>query len=64
MLEMMLNMLASLSLPDNHQIVIDYFLKDYNTPFWHWLWRGAAGLGFLISIAVYLYYSNGRHDDE
>lgn len=56
MLEAALVWVSALNLPADGQIVVDYFLKSLNTPFWHWLLRGLFALGLIICLAVYFYY--------
>lgn len=47
---------AALSLPDESRVNLDYFLKDFQTEAWYWLFRALFALGLTISFFVYLYY--------
>jgi hypothetical protein len=37
---------------------MDIFLKQLNTPSWHWVFRATFGLCLIVSILVYFYYRN------
>lgn len=47
---------AALNLPDEGGVTLDYFLKDFQTEAWYWLFRALFALGLVMSIFVYLYY--------
>jgi hypothetical protein len=40
-----------------------YFLREVNTPGWHWLFRAVVIFAVLLTVAVYLYYANTTHND-
>jgi len=47
---------AALNLPDESRITFNYFLKDFQTEAWYWLFRAIFLLGLVTSILVFLYY--------
>lgn len=48
--------LLSAVIPDS-LMPVEYFLSAINTPFWHWVFRGAFLVGLVGAIWVYFFYS-------
>lgn len=47
---------VALSLPDEGQVTLNYFLKDFQSQKWYWLFRAIFAFGLAVSVLVFLYY--------
>jgi hypothetical protein len=44
------------------KVNVDYFLREINTPDWHWLFRVVFIFGLVLALGVFFYYRSGDSD--